>query len=112
MAASSSISPSACSPNVHGSIARSTTGYVPVDILTSAERVSLLDGFFEYLGTARAMDIPALLETSWEDIQRWTTGFYWLPSEGSSRSAESEPAPSSPPPSAWKKKLKSFVERL
>ncbi len=89
-------------------VSRTAAGHVPVDILTSAERVSLLDGFFEYLRTARAMDIPVLLETSWEDIQGWTRGFYWLPSETPTRSVEKTPPVNPPPPGSWKKRLKSI----
>lgn len=64
---------------------RTASGYLPVSDLTSVERVSLLDAFFERVQTARTMDIPGLLETNWKDIQQWTRGFYWLPSEGGGR---------------------------
>jgi len=90
-------------------VSRTAGGYVPVDTLTPAERVSLLAGFLEYVRTARGMDIPVWLETSWEDIQGWTRGFYWLPSETPRRPAESETPPVNlPPPSFWKRRLKSL----
>jgi hypothetical protein len=54
-------------------------GYLPVAELTAAERLTLLDGFIEYLRTARSTDVPARLDASWEDILEWTRGFYWLP---------------------------------
>jgi hypothetical protein len=60
---------------------QTAAGYVPVATLTAAERASRLDGFLRYLGTARSIDIPALLGAGWEDIHRWTRGFYWQPPE-------------------------------
>lgn len=64
---------------------QTASGYLPVADLTSVERVSLLDAFFERVQAARTMNIPGLLEANWKDIQQWTRGFYWLPSEGGSR---------------------------
>ena len=58
---------------------QTAAGYVPVVMLTPAERLSLLDGFFEYVRTARSIDVPALLDGTWEEIQAWTRGFYWMP---------------------------------
>lgn len=60
---------------------RTAFGYLSAASLTSIERVSLLDAFFEQIRTVRAMDIPGWLEASWEETQQWTRGFYWLPSE-------------------------------
>jgi hypothetical protein len=54
-------------------------GYVPLHTLTSSERISMLDRFFEHLATRRSMDIPTWLDTSWKDIQGWTRGFFCVP---------------------------------
>lgn len=45
--------------------------------LTKTERIDLLDSF---LVRARSspLDIPALLDGSWEEIESWTRGFYWV----------------------------------
>lgn len=42
----------------------------PVVNLTLPERVLLFDAFFLYLQTARAMELPAWLQESWDEIQR------------------------------------------
>jgi hypothetical protein len=60
---------------------RTAFGYLKAASLTASERLSLLDAFFEEIGTVRAMDIPKWIEASWQEIQQWTRGFYWLPSE-------------------------------
>jgi glycosyltransferase involved in cell wall biosynthesis len=49
--------------------------------LTPADRLSLLESFFEYVSTARSMKIPCLLNARWQDVKQWTKGFYWLPDE-------------------------------
>jgi len=69
---------------------RTASGYLPVASLASAERMSLLNAFFEHLRTTRRTDIPGLLEASWKNIQQWTRGFYWLPSEAQRGPAGSE----------------------
>jgi GT2 family glycosyltransferase len=56
-------------------------GYVHVPSLTAAEREAMLEGFFEEVRAARALDIPGWLGAGWEDIQRWTRGFHRLPPE-------------------------------
>jgi Glycosyl transferase family 2 len=45
--------------------------------LTKAERLHLLDS---YLVRARSssLDIPGLLDGSWDEIESWTRGFYWV----------------------------------
>lgn len=50
--------------------------YAPVSTMTGTERVSLLDGYIEYLRTTRSLDMPGLLGSDWKDIQDWTGGFY------------------------------------
>jgi hypothetical protein len=61
--------------------ARTASGYLPVSSMIWAERMSLLESFIENVQAAGITDIPGLLQASWEDIQRWTTGFDWLPAE-------------------------------
>jgi glycosyltransferase involved in cell wall biosynthesis len=53
-----------------------TAAYLPVATLTAAERASRLDGFFEYLRTARSSDVPEWLDANWEHIHGWTRGVY------------------------------------
>jgi Glycosyl transferase family 2 len=64
---------------------RTASRYLHVASWSSAEYVSLLDAFFEYIHIARGMDIPGLLEANCKDIQQWTRRFYYLPSEGNGR---------------------------
>ena len=54
-------------------------GHVPLDTLTSSERLSMLDRFFAHVAVRRSMDIPRWLDASWEVIQAWTRGFFWVP---------------------------------
>lgn len=46
--------------------------------LTRTDRLELLDSF---LARARSssLDVPALLDGSWDEIEGWTRGFYWVP---------------------------------
>jgi hypothetical protein len=55
--------------------------YLPLASWSAAERASLLHAFYEYVTTATSIDLPALLEGSWTEIQRWTTGFSGLAAE-------------------------------
>jgi hypothetical protein len=54
-------------------------GLVHVSVLTACLRMSMLDRFFELLAIRRSIDIPRWLDTSWDDIQGWTRGFFWVP---------------------------------
>lgn len=58
---------------------RTAISYLPIASWTTSERESLLSAFFDYVRTAESIDIPALLERSWTEIQQWTEGFYGLP---------------------------------
>jgi GT2 family glycosyltransferase len=57
---------------------RTAISYLPIAGWTSAERAALLDAFFEYVTTSTRVNIPGLLDDSWEDIQQWTTRFTCL----------------------------------
>jgi hypothetical protein len=45
--------------------------------LTKTERTDLLDSFLVRARTS-SIDIPGLLDTSWDGIESWTRGFYWV----------------------------------
>jgi hypothetical protein len=45
--------------------------------LTEAERIDLLDSFLVRARTS-SIDIPGMLDTSWDEIEGWTRGFYWV----------------------------------
>jgi hypothetical protein len=46
--------------------------------LTKAERIDLLDSFL-VRARASSIDLPGSLDASWDEIDIWTTGFYWVP---------------------------------
>jgi hypothetical protein len=58
--------------------ARTAISYLGIASWTIAQRASLLNAFLEHVRTSLSMDIPALLEDSWTEIERWTRGFYVL----------------------------------
>jgi hypothetical protein len=39
-------------------------------------RMALLESFFDYVLMVKCIDVPGLLDASWDDVRRWTTGFY------------------------------------
>jgi hypothetical protein len=45
--------------------------------LTKTERIDLLDSFL-VRARSSSLDIPALLDGSWNEIESWTRGFYWI----------------------------------
>nr|MBA2564966.1 hypothetical protein [Gemmatimonadota bacterium] len=58
---------------------KTASGYLPLATMAAGERAALLEGFFEHVRTRRSMDVPGLLQAGWEEIRRWTRGFYWVP---------------------------------
>ena len=60
-------------------VSHTASGHVPVAEFTTEQRVSMLDGFLEYVQSVRLLDVSSLLDASWEEIQHWTRGYYWLP---------------------------------
>ena len=57
---------------------RTASHYLHAGELTAAERADMLDSFLE---TARmsSIDIPGSLDATWNEIDNWTKGFYWIP---------------------------------
>jgi len=53
--------------------AKTTAGYLPVENFTAAERTAQLESFFERTAKLQDMDIPVLLDASWEEIRRWSS---------------------------------------
>jgi Glycosyl transferase family 2 len=45
--------------------------------LTTTERIDLLDSFL-VRARSSSLDIPGLLDGSWDEIEGWTRGFYWV----------------------------------
>ncbi len=54
--------------------------FLPVKKLSVAERQMLFETFLERAQTSSAVNIPRLLDASWDQIRDWSRGFYWLPS--------------------------------
>ncbi len=60
-----------------GRLLSSRFGFLPSTDFAPAEPTARMDPFFEYVQTAGHMDLPTLLEERWDNIKRWTRGFYW-----------------------------------
>ena len=54
---------------------RTAARYIPVADMDAAARAALLEAFCGYVRTVKGIDVPALLDASWDDVRRWTTGF-------------------------------------
>lgn len=50
-----------------------------INELRSSERIMQLDGFLHRARTSATFDVPALLDSDWEQIVNWTKGFYSVP---------------------------------
>lgn len=55
---------------------RTAARYIPLAEMDVAARAALLEAFLAYVRTVKKIDIAALLESSWDDVRAWTTGFY------------------------------------
>jgi glycosyltransferase involved in cell wall biosynthesis len=56
---------------------RTASHFVPVAELTAAERADMLDSFLTRARTA-SIDITGSLAASWDEIDDWTRGYYWV----------------------------------
>ena len=54
---------------------RTAARHVPLAAMDAAERTALLESFFDYVRTVKNLDVSGLLDASWDDVHRWTTGF-------------------------------------
>jgi GT2 family glycosyltransferase len=54
--------------------------FLRVAELTPAERVSMFDSFMARARASAVHDIPVLLDADWDEIHRWSRGFYSIPS--------------------------------
>jgi len=54
--------------------------FVPIAELTDAERAEMLDSFLQRARNS-SLDIATSLATPWDEIERWTDGFYWVGSK-------------------------------
>ena len=54
---------------------RTAARHIPVAAMDAAARTALLEAFFDYVRTVKGIDVPALLDASWDDVRRWTTEF-------------------------------------
>jgi hypothetical protein len=57
---------------------RTASHFLPVAELTVKERAGILDSFLKRARTS-SIDIPASLGATWDEIESWTRGFYWIP---------------------------------
>jgi hypothetical protein len=55
---------------------RTAARHVPIQDLDAAQRAAMLHAFFDLALTGRGLDVAALLGANWQDIRRWTMGFY------------------------------------
>lgn len=58
---------------------RTAARYLPVAEMPATARRALLEEFFAYVRTVKKIDVPALLDASWDDVRGWTAGFYERP---------------------------------
>jgi Glycosyl transferase family 2 len=58
---------------------RTAARHVPVAAMDAAARTALLESFFDYVRTAKNIDVPRLLDASWDEVRRWTTDFSATP---------------------------------
>jgi glycosyltransferase involved in cell wall biosynthesis len=55
---------------------RAAGAIVDIGDLTADERVLMLEGFLRRSRASRTVDLPAMLDADWDEIDRWTKGFY------------------------------------
>jgi len=55
---------------------RTAARHVPLAAMDAAAHTALLEDFFAYVRTVKGIDVAALLDASWDDVRRWTAGFY------------------------------------
>jgi hypothetical protein len=54
---------------------RTAARHVPVLTMDAAAHAARLESFFDYVLTVKKIDVPGLLDASWDDVRRWTTAF-------------------------------------
>jgi hypothetical protein len=52
--------------------------FLQIAELTAAKRTDMLDSFLKRVRTS-SIDIPKSLDATWDEIDSWTKGFYWIP---------------------------------
>jgi hypothetical protein len=57
---------------------RTASHFLPLAELTVTERADMLDSFLKR-ARASSIDIPKFLDATWDEIESWTKGFYWIP---------------------------------
>jgi len=57
---------------------RTASYFLHIAELTVAERADMLDSFLKRARTS-SIDIPKSLDATWDEIDSWTKGFYWIP---------------------------------
>jgi len=55
---------------------RTAARHLPIGDLDAAQRAAMLYAFLDDVVTIRGIDVAVLLGERWEEIRRWTTGFY------------------------------------
>lgn len=59
---------------------RTASYFLPIAELTIADRADMLDSFLKRARTS-SFDIPKSLDATWDEIDRWSKGFYWVPTK-------------------------------
>jgi len=54
--------------------------FFPIAELTTSDREMIFDGFIDRARASTMLNVPALLDAEWPEIQQWSRGFYWIPS--------------------------------
>ena len=55
---------------------RTAARYLPIADMDAAARAALLEAFFDYVRAVKGIDLATLLGATWDDVRRWSTGFY------------------------------------
>ena len=66
---------------------RTASYFLPIAELTVTERADMLDSFLKRARTS-SIDIPASLDATWDEIESWTKGFYWIPTKSPGQSKD------------------------
>jgi hypothetical protein len=66
---------------------RTASYFLPIAELTVTERADMLDSFLKRARTS-SIDIPASLDATWDEIESWTKGFYWVPAKSPGQSKD------------------------
>jgi len=61
--------------------ARTANCIIEITELTPTDRGIMLDGFLRRARVSPILNVSAMLDADWDEIDSWTTGFYWVPTK-------------------------------